>query len=161
MLSDYTTVEGFKELILVPDYVSSSTPTTTSPPTEENDEDDDYEDDYEGDYEDDYEDDDEEEEEEEEQSRKPTVLISGGGIAGLTLALLLHKARVPFLVFERAKEVKPLGSYMCLGALVGPVFKQLGIYDEFVQMSKRQSHVQMYTENLKPVKSMDISLVKD
>ncbi|KAG0344168.1 hypothetical protein BG005_002022 [Podila minutissima] len=40
---------------------------------------------------------------------KPKVLISGGGIGGLTLALLLHKANVPFLVLERAKEIKPLG----------------------------------------------------
>lgn len=40
---------------------------------------------------------------------KPKVLISGGGIGGLTLALLLHKANIPFLVLERAKEIKPLG----------------------------------------------------
>lgn len=40
---------------------------------------------------------------------KPKVLISGGGIGGLTLALLLYKANLPFLVLERAKEIKPLG----------------------------------------------------
>lgn len=40
---------------------------------------------------------------------KPGVLISGGGIGGLTLAILLHKANIPFLVLERAKEIKPLG----------------------------------------------------
>ncbi|KAG0337102.1 hypothetical protein BG000_005832 [Podila horticola] len=44
-----------------------------------------------------------------EEFSKPKVLISGGGIGGLTLALLLHKANIPFLVLERAKEIKPLG----------------------------------------------------
>lgn len=39
----------------------------------------------------------------------PKVLISGGGIGGLTLALLLYKANIPFLVLERAKEIKSLG----------------------------------------------------
>ncbi|KAG0010225.1 hypothetical protein BGZ81_002894, partial [Podila clonocystis] len=39
---------------------------------------------------------------------RPSVLISGGGIGGLTLALLLHKANIPFLVLERAKEIKAL-----------------------------------------------------
>lgn len=40
---------------------------------------------------------------------KPKVLISGAGLGGLTLAILLHKAKIPFLVFEKAYEVKPLG----------------------------------------------------
>ncbi|KAG0011321.1 hypothetical protein BGZ82_003050 [Podila clonocystis] len=49
---------------------------------------------------------------------KPNVIISGGGIGGLTLAILLHKANIPFLVLERAKEIKPLGSAIALGAPV-------------------------------------------
>lgn len=40
---------------------------------------------------------------------KPKVLISGAGLGGLTLAILLHKAKIPFLVFEKAYEIKPLG----------------------------------------------------
>ncbi|KAG0084471.1 hypothetical protein BGZ93_005224 [Podila epicladia] len=67
---------------------------------------------------------------------KPSVLISGGGIGGLTLALLLHKANIPFLVLERAKEIRSLGSAISMGSSVAPLFKQLGIWDEFVNRSK-------------------------
>src|SRR4030081_2603767 len=38
-----------------------------------------------------------------------TVLIAGGGIGGLTLALSLHQIGVPAKVFESVSELKPLG----------------------------------------------------
>ena len=38
-----------------------------------------------------------------------TVLIAGGGIGGLTLALSLHQIGVPARVFESVPELKPLG----------------------------------------------------
>ena len=37
------------------------------------------------------------------------VLISGGGIAGLTFGLTLHQIGVPFKIFESSKEMRPLG----------------------------------------------------
>jgi len=37
------------------------------------------------------------------------VLIAGGGIAGLAMALTLHQIGVPFRVFEASREMKPLG----------------------------------------------------
>ncbi len=38
-----------------------------------------------------------------------TVIIAGGGIGGLALALTLHQIGVPFVVCESAREMKPLG----------------------------------------------------
>jgi 2-polyprenyl-6-methoxyphenol hydroxylase-like FAD-dependent oxidoreductase len=38
-----------------------------------------------------------------------TVLIAGGGIAGLTLGLTLHEIGVPFRIFESAREIRPMG----------------------------------------------------
>ncbi|KAG0011662.1 hypothetical protein BGZ81_002050 [Podila clonocystis] len=69
---------------------------------------------------------------------KPSVLISGGGIGGLTLALLLHKANIPFLVLERAKEIKPLG-----------------IWDEFVQRAKLCTIAHIHKEDLTHVHTWD------
>jgi len=44
--------------------------------------------------------------------KRPKVLIVGAGVGGITLAILLEKAGVPYDVYERAAEVKPLGGYM-------------------------------------------------
>ncbi len=38
-----------------------------------------------------------------------TVLIAGGGIAGLTLGLTLHQIGVPFHICESTREIRPLG----------------------------------------------------
>src|SRR6201995_360931 len=38
-----------------------------------------------------------------------TVLIAGGGIGGVTLALTLHQIGVPARVFESVPQLKPLG----------------------------------------------------
>ncbi|KAF9402223.1 hypothetical protein BGZ94_004997 [Podila epigama] len=50
------------------------------------------------------------------------------------------------------------GSFICLGSLFGPLFKQLGIYDEFIQLGKRLTHGHMFTEDLKPVKTFDVGI---
>ncbi|KAF9402365.1 hypothetical protein BGZ94_004947, partial [Podila epigama] len=81
---------------------------------------------------------------------KPLVIISGGGLAGLTLAILLHRANVPFVVLERAREIKPLGSFVALGVLTGPLFKQLGLWGEFVALARPIINTQFYTEDVKP-----------
>lgn len=38
-----------------------------------------------------------------------SVLIAGGGIAGLSLGLTLHQIGIPFQIFEAVREVQPLG----------------------------------------------------
>ena len=40
---------------------------------------------------------------------KPPVLIAGGGIGGISVALTLHQIGVPCVVFESVRELKPHG----------------------------------------------------
>ncbi len=37
------------------------------------------------------------------------MLIAGGGIGGMTLAMTLHQIGVPCVVYEAVPELKPLG----------------------------------------------------
>lgn len=45
--------------------------------------------------------------------RSPHVLISGAGLAGLFLGILLEKAGIPYDIYERAAEIKPIGKINC------------------------------------------------
>jgi len=116
--------------------------------------------------------------------KKPKVLIVGAGIGGLMLGNLLLKGNVPFLIFEKAKEVKPLGtlsdgknhmkqvkkkrrlssnsaistgSAFSLGNSVSTLLKQLGIYDEFLEIGKPNKGWTSYHENLKKIFDIDLS----
>ena len=42
-------------------------------------------------------------------TNKDPVLIAGGGIGGLAVALTLHQIGVPCQIFESVPELKPLG----------------------------------------------------
>ncbi|KAG0062483.1 hypothetical protein BGZ89_010621 [Linnemannia elongata] len=79
-------------------------------------------------------------------ARRPKVLIVGAGLGGLTLGAILQKTDIPYEIFERAAEVKPLGSGITLNATVAPLMRQLGIYDEFVAMSNIVPAVQVGNE---------------
>ncbi|KAG0345669.1 hypothetical protein BG004_003337 [Podila humilis] len=79
---------------------------------------------------------------------KPRVLIAGGGIGGLTLAILLHQAGIAVCVLEKARGIHPLGSAIAMGPSVISIFKQIGIYDEFMERSKPYHSAVMLTEDL-------------
>ncbi|KAG0058456.1 hypothetical protein BGZ90_004940 [Linnemannia elongata] len=92
---------------------------------------------------------------------KPTILIVGAGLGGLMLGALLEKSDVPYLIFERASAVKPLGSAMSIGPTLLPIFEQLGIYDEFLTIGKYLTRLVGYKETLVPLKPLDMSPVEE
>ncbi|KAF9352884.1 hypothetical protein BGX26_009322 [Mortierella sp. AD094] len=81
--------------------------------------------------------------------QRPGVLIIGAGIGGLTLAILLEQLNIPYHIFERAAEVKPLGSAMSFRGCLFPALEQLGIYEELKRVSKPYTEVAFYDARLK------------
>ncbi|KAF9409844.1 hypothetical protein BGZ94_001837 [Podila epigama] len=88
-------------------------------------------------------------------SRRPKVLIIGGGISGLMLGILLLKGGVPFEIFERSKVPNPAGSAMSMGANLTPLFKQIGIYEEFIALGKPNIGMGVYNDSGKRLFTMD------
>ncbi|KAF9900786.1 hypothetical protein EC991_006889 [Linnemannia zychae] len=81
----------------------------------------------------------------------PHVLIAGAGLAGLFLGILLEKAGIPYAIFERSAEIRPLGAIMSLSPNILPAFEQLGLLDELMSFSKPSRTGTMFTENLKHI----------
>ncbi|KAF9272492.1 hypothetical protein BGZ88_004724, partial [Linnemannia elongata] len=88
-------------------------------------------------------------------NEKPTILIVGAGLGGLFLGALLEKANIPYSIFERATVVKPLGSAMTVGPALLPIFQQLGIYDDLVDIGKYMTHVEAFKESCQPYRPVD------
>jgi len=58
------------------------------------------------------------------------VIIAGGGIGGLTLALTLHQIGVPFLVLEKSRAMRPLGVGINIQPNAVREFFELGLTSE-------------------------------
>ncbi|KAG0257433.1 hypothetical protein BG011_003953 [Mortierella polycephala] len=92
---------------------------------------------------------------------KPSVLIVGAGLAGLLLGILLERANIPYQIFERAAEVKKLGAVMSLNANILPVFEQLGLFDELLEISFPIYSTNMYKEDMELIADISMDGLKD
>lgn len=63
------------------------------------------------------------------------IIIAGGGIGGLTAALLLHKAGMQVKVFESVKEVKPLGVGINLLPHSVTILNELGLTPKLAEIA--------------------------
>ncbi|KAK3827860.1 MAG: hypothetical protein J3Q66DRAFT_394184 [Benniella sp.] len=74
----------------------------------------------------------------------PSVLIVGGGIGGLMLAILLERSNIPYHIYEQAAQVRPLGAAMTVGGNILPVFEQLGLLEEIESISLPCNSIDIY-----------------
>ena len=75
-----------------------------------------------------------------------TILIAGGGIAGLSLGLTLHQIGVPFHIFESAPELKPMGVGINLQPNAVRELMDLGLSHELDQIGVRTRQLGFYTK---------------
>lgn len=63
-------------------------------------------------------------------SKSFTVLISGGGIAGLTLANFLERVGIDYIILESYSQIAPqVGASIGILPNGGRIYDQIGIYD--------------------------------
>lgn len=80
-----------------------------------------------------------------------TVLIAGGGIGGLTLALSLHQIGVPCRVFESVPELRPLGVGINVLPHAVRELIELGLHDTLDKHGVRTKELAYFSKHGKPI----------
>ncbi|WP_458757340.1 flavin-dependent oxidoreductase [Afipia sp. TerB] len=80
-----------------------------------------------------------------------TVLIAGGGIGGLTLALSLHQIGIPCRVFESVPELRPLGVGINVLPHAVRELIQLGLLDKLETFGVRTKELAYFSKYGKPI----------
>src|SRR5471032_2602965 len=80
-----------------------------------------------------------------------TVLIAGGGIGGLTLALSLHQIGIPCKVFESVSELKPLGVGINVLPHAVRELIELGLLEKLDAAGVRTKELAYFSKHGKPI----------
>ncbi|KAF9201537.1 hypothetical protein BGZ49_008232 [Haplosporangium sp. Z 27] len=91
------------------------------------------------------------------EDNSPQVVIIGAGLGGLMLGAVLETANIKYHIFERATEVRPLGSAISLLGNVLPIFEQLGIYEDLEKISFPHIAMDFYDNKLKKTGTVEIN----
>lgn len=75
------------------------------------------------------------------------VIIIGGGIGGLTLALFLHKAKIPCEIYESAPGFRPLGVGLNLLPHATSALSEVGVLDQLAAKCVVTQDLRFYTRH--------------
>jgi 2-polyprenyl-6-methoxyphenol hydroxylase-like FAD-dependent oxidoreductase len=75
-----------------------------------------------------------------------TILIAGGGIAGLTLGLTLHQIGVPFRIYEATAQIRPMGVGINLQPNAVRELLDLGLADELEKIGVKTRQYGFYSK---------------
>jgi len=92
---------------------------------------------------------------------KPKVLISGAGIAGLTLAYFLHEKGFEPIVIEKADSLRNNGYMIDFFSSGVYVAEQMGLLSELQRRDHHSNRIQQFTEKGKKSLSLDISTLRN
>ncbi|KAG0048871.1 hypothetical protein BGZ89_004426 [Linnemannia elongata] len=89
------------------------------------------------------------------------VIIAGGGIAGLSLGVMLERAGIDYLILEAAGEIRPLGAVVYLGAPVLRAFEQLGLLEDLIRHSNFMTGVTLMDHKLNKICRINVDYAKE
>ena len=84
-------------------------------------------------------------------SKHKMILIAGAGIAGLSLGLTLHQLGLPFRIFERVTQMRPLGVGINLQPNSVRELLDLGLEAELDRIGIRTRQYGFYTKTGLPI----------
>ncbi len=88
------------------------------------------------------------------------VLISGGGIAGLTLAYWLHRYAIPSVVIEQARDIRHDGYGIDFYGAGYDVDERMGLIDRLSPQQLPLDYVAYINELGEPIAKLDVVLMR-
>ncbi len=85
------------------------------------------------------------------------VAIIGAGISGLTMAMALKKANIDFVIYEGAKELKPVGAGIAMAGNAMQIYKYFQIDNKLEKSATRILEVELTDFNLNSLYVNNIS----
>ncbi|KAF9118863.1 hypothetical protein BGX30_004258, partial [Mortierella sp. GBA39] len=89
------------------------------------------------------------------------VIIAGGGVAGLSLGVMLERAGIDYLILEATGEVRPLGAVVYLGPPILRAFEQLGLLEDLIRHSNFMMGVTLMDHKLNKICRINVDYAKE